>query len=176
VNLTFFFKFLGGSRLFAELGAFRMKRVLPWGIAFSAVALLLWIPKYRSRPQSANSRALSAVRGIVITALEEAATSPDRCFRLADATPEQLKRFGYWVRKRPEGSQCFAAPKICLDDGGRRQIAAFCATPYEENPQRWLSSGAKKHAVAFSDGGAALISAEEYGALDQTNFLRVDEP
>jgi hypothetical protein len=108
-----------------------------------------------------------------MTALEEASKNADRCFRFSDASDEQRERFRFSVRKRPSASQCFIAPTIFSDDREPRHIVVFCDTPTYETAKHWFSSPELKHAVAYSDGGVALISTADFAALDRSHFLPV---
>lgn len=157
-----------------------MKRNIPWGavaVTVSAVVLVSFfsIPIYRARHSHPSSGALSAVLGIFITAQLEASKSADQCFLFAEAPEEQRRRFQHSLRKRPVGSQCFIAPKIFSNLTGPRHIVVFCDAPTPEDEEGWLSSPKLKHAVAYSDGGKALISTAEYAGPDRSHFLPVSD-
>jgi len=120
-----------------------------------------------------NTAARNYVHVVAFTMIMVADESPEKQFVIASAAPEELKvlassTVGWGVR---EGDIRISTKPLHLDDKSPRQIIAVCDRPFTNVPQYMFRRAAPSHAVAFSDGSTALVSAREYAALDRGSFV-----
>jgi hypothetical protein len=120
-----------------------------------------------------NNAARTYVHAAAITMIMAADESSERQFAIASATPEELNvlassTVGWGVR---EGDILISTKPLRLNENGGHQVVAVCNRPFTNVPQYMFRRAAASHAVAFSDGSTALLSAREYAALDLESFV-----
>jgi len=158
---------------------FRLRTLL---ILSATIPLLLggaWLVEWSgfSTNCGGNNAAKSYVReyGIVMTMLAEESSAKQ--FSLGAATPTQRLRLagiktGWGVT---EGDIFLSAEPLRLSDTKNRRIVVICSRPFTNVPRYLFHRAAPRHAVAFSDGSTALISAKEFAAIDRATFRRASE-
>ncbi|MEM7165568.1 MAG: hypothetical protein AAF581_08890 [Planctomycetota bacterium] len=131
------------------------------------------------RTNSSSTAALNDVRTIGVMASVWADESSEQRFRftaLTDAQREDLK----WIRPRGDARYLVTLQPLQaweqLDwEAANSRVIAVCDTPYRPSPGPWFGVARPNHAAVYESGRTALISIDEFAALDVTQFRPLGE-
>ncbi|EDY15775.1 hypothetical protein CfE428DRAFT_6703 [Chthoniobacter flavus Ellin428] len=124
-----------------------------------------------------NSAALARVRNIATLARAAAMEAPDHSFQFTAVRAEQRELFSdlrqnHWL---PNAHFLVCTVPLSADGAQSHRVIVVCDTAYNNVPRRWIGTAPSTHAAAFADGSSGLISAQEFAALDRSQFTPFDE-
>ncbi|HWN93847.1 MAG TPA: hypothetical protein VNT99_02330 [Methylomirabilota bacterium] len=151
--------------------------ILGVGIALVAVAVATLPLLARSSNCGGNSAALNQVRHYAILAELCALNNSNGAFRVADVPDEERNQLrqssrNHWI---PGARFLVSTNTVTTSDFKARHILIVCDKPYRNVPRRWIGTAPPAHAVAYSDGSAALMSPAEFASMDRRSFVFLDE-